>query len=177
MINILPHNQKKVVAKIRALRATAITLWALTALGIVAVILLIPVYVAINTRFALVNQQIASLEQQGMVVDPIDVSSLESRVDVLTKKLATKTTASPIVYIDHIRSVLTTGNTLSGFVFTPGQEPSIEVAGTATTRASLQTFVAALEALPGVSSVESPVTNYVKSTNSSFNLTVTFKAL
>lgn len=42
MINILPHNQKKVVAKIRALRAVAITLWATTALGIVAKHLLVP---------------------------------------------------------------------------------------------------------------------------------------
>lgn len=174
MINILPHNQKKIVEKIRTLRVVAITLWALIALAVVAGVLLIPLFVTINSRFSIVNQQISALEQQGVVVSPVDVASLQERVNVLARKLTTKEVPSPIEYIDMIRSASVSGIVLSGFVFVPGQSPLVEVAGTASSRQSLQNFVATLEKNPTVTLVESPVSNYVKSTNSPFNIAVTF---
>lgn len=152
----------------------AVTLWAGIVLVGVAAILLIPLFVAISSRFSLVNEQISSLEQRGVVLSPVDVASLQERVGILSRKLTTKEVPPPTRYIEHIRGALTSGNVLSGFVFAQGVAPVVEVSGVATTRQALQAFVTALEQNPAVASVESPVSNYVKSTNSQFNLTITF---
>lgn len=164
------------IERIRILRVVTVTLWAGILLVVAAALLLVPLLITINSRFALGSAQITALEKEGIVLDPIDVASLSSRVDVLLQKLAAPTTPAPMSYIDMIRNAAPRGIILSGFVFSTKENPSVEVSGTASTRQALQAFISTLEKRENVTLVESPVSNYVKSTNSAFTITIIFSA-
>ncbi len=175
MINILPYSQKKSIEHLRMLRVATVTIWALAFLSGVAMLLLVPLLVMINGRFAIAGGQIEALERAGIVVRPVDVAALQSRSERVLAKLAAPLPTPPIEYIAIIRSASRAGIALTGFTLERGETPLLEVVGTATTREALQRFIEALEKDERVTSVESPVSNYVKSTNSSFIISVAFK--
>jgi len=172
MINILPYSYKKDVNRLRRLRVFTVTIWAITILALIAVLLWFPLLVTINSRFAIANKQIAELERTGVVVSPVNVALLEERAKTLADKLATDLPPAPTQYVALIQSVPHSGITLSGFVVGATSALSIEVTGVAATREALQRFIAALEANEIVTAVESPVSNYVKSVQSPFSITV-----
>ncbi len=174
MSNILPYTQKKQVARIRVFRLAIATVSALALLTGIAVLLMLPLLVTINTRFALAEKQIVALENEGSLARPADVDALSARVDALSRKLASPLPASPMEAITVVRSVAVPGITLTGFSLeTPAA--ALEVAGTAATREALQRFVATLEAAPQIALVDSPVSNYVQSTKGTFTIIVTFE--
>lgn len=175
MSNILPDSQKKAVAKLRLLRIVTTTLWALTFLIGAAGVLLVPFIFMVNGRFALANQSLRTLESNGVAISSLDVAALEARTQALSKKLATELPMAPTEYIARVRSLAGTGIALSGFDMEAGDAPSLKVSGVASSREVLQRFVDTLQHDEGVVSVESPVSNYVKSTSSPFDITVTFK--
>lgn len=175
MINILPYNHKKAIDQLRTTRVVTITLWAFILLVVIAGLLLVPLLVTIDSRFSLANSQIKQLEKEGVVVSSVDVAALESRVKALSEKLAAPLAPAPSDYIKVVQSIATPGIALSGFAMEKGEVPRLDIAGTASSREALQRFIAALEASESVAMVESPVSNYVKSANSSFSIKVSFK--
>lgn len=174
MINILPYHQKKAIERLRMLRVASVTIWALAFLAGAAMLLLVPLLVTINSRFAIAGGQIEELERAGIVVRPVDVAALEARTQRLLQKLAAPTAPSPIEYIAVVRGIPAQGITLSGYTTGESNAPILEVAGTAATREALQRFIAALEKDERIASVESPVSNYVKSAASPFTISITF---
>lgn len=177
MINILPYNHKKMVDRLRTARVVTITLWAYILLVIIAGLLLLPLSVAIDSRFSFANNQIAQLEREGIAVKDVDIAALEARTKTLLEKLAAPLRPSPLVYIDIVRSHASGGISLNGYAIEAGEGLVLKVAGTAASRETLQRFVAALQKEERIASVESPVSNYVKSAESPFSLTIMFKAL
>jgi hypothetical protein len=175
MSNILPYQHKKLVRQLRILRVGAATMWAMVILVVAAILLLIPVLVMVNSSYKVAEEQITQLERVGAVTNPVDIAALETRVAALSTKLSVPLAPAPTDYIDIIRSVSSMGITLSGFSMENDEAPSLEVAGTAASREALQRFVGALEKAESVESVDSPVSNYVKSTSSPFQITVLFK--
>jgi hypothetical protein len=175
MINVLPTNQKKMVERLRVLRLVSVTLWAAVLLIIVAVLLLLPLLVTINSRYSLANMQLLRLEETGAVINPIDASAIAKQAQDLGAKLAADSSQTPIEYIGIVRLAATNGITLSGFSMQDIKNKKLEIAGSAATREALQRFIAVLQKSPGVKTVESPVSNFVKSTNSTFVVTITFE--
>lgn len=175
MINILPYKYKKNVHRLRILRIATTTIWMLILLVGVAGLLLLPLLITIDSRFAIVQKQILMLEKSGAVINPVDVVSLQSRATVLLSKLATPMPPAPTEYVALARSSDKAGVILSGFSMESGASPILELSGVASNRESLQKFIAVLEKDERVLKVESPVSNFVKSNNSPFRLRVTFK--
>ena len=175
MTNILPYQHKKAVERLRLIRVAAITLWAFTLLMIAALVLMLPLAVAIRSRLAIFEGQLKQLEVAGVVVDPGSVAVLQSRAAALEAKLAAKLPPAPMHYIMRIREAAPGGIRLTGFLTEEAAQPQVEIAGVAATRQALQQFISAIETEPSVAAVESPVANYVKSTNSPFSITITFK--
>lgn len=176
MINILPYQQKKIVSRIRMLRAISTVLVGLFVLIVVCGVLLLPTLVAINDRFLIANNQISLLEKSGAVTNPVDVIALSSRVKTLQSKLAATPEKTPTEYIGAIRGHVPSGMNITGYSFTiENDQPTLKVAGVSPNRETLQRFVAALETLPLIARVESPVANYVKSSNNQFSITITFQ--
>lgn len=176
MINILPYRQKKIVERIRFLRLLTATISAMIILVLAGGALLIPILVAINGQYTVASKQIVLLEKTGVVASPIDVAALQLRTKVLLDRLANTTEKSPTEYIDIVREQALAGITLSAFVKNEGaQSPTFRIDGVAQNRDTLKQFVTTLGKHEAVASVDSPVSNYVKNTNSVFTLTVVFK--
>ncbi len=162
------------IDRVRMLRVASVTIGAIVLLIAAAMLLLVPLLVTINSRFAIAEKQIAVLEQSGIVVNPVDVAALQSRTRSLTEKLAASLPPSPNDYIDLVQSAPSGGIVFLGYVMEKGETPTLQISGTASTREALQRFVAALERNERVATVQSPVSNYVKSTNSPFMVTIAF---
>ncbi len=175
MINILPYSQKKSIERLRMLRVATVTIWVLAFLSGVAILLLIPLLVTINARFAIAGGQIEALERAGVVARPVDVAILQARTERLAAKLAAPLPVPPVDYIAIVRSVPAFGIALTGFTLETRESPLLEIAGTAQSREALQRFIAVLEQHEKIASVESPVSNYVKSVNSTFKISIAFK--
>lgn len=175
MINILPYQNKKSVRTLRALRIVTTTVATFLILIGVAALLLIPLLITINSRFAIADAQIKELEKSGIIISPINVSTIETRANMLVAKLALPLPLPPTAYITTLTSIPRPGITLSGFSMSNAQTSTVEVAGFAATRERLQQFILLLENNDRIEKVESPVSNFVKSTNSPFSIVVTFK--
>jgi hypothetical protein len=178
MSNILPYHHKKFIHQIRVLRLATATMWSLVILVVAAGLLLVPQLVVVHSHYSIALEQIAQLERAGAVVDPVDIAALETRVAALSTKLAAPVLPVPTTYIAKVRAVTVSGVTLSGFSTDEGAAaPTLKVSGTSASREALRGFVEALEKTEGVASVDSPVSNYVKSVSSPFQISVTFTPL
>lgn len=173
MINLLPYKEKKSIERIRFIRFIKTIVAGFAGVFLIAGLLLFPTLITINSRFAIATNQIKSLENEGAIVREVDISSLENRTRVASIKLSNKTETQPTEYIESVRGVSPGGISIDRFAVT--KEKTLEVSGIAKSREVLQTFIKNLEAKPEVSKVDSPVSNFIKSTNSLFILTIIFK--
>jgi Tfp pilus assembly protein PilN len=175
MINLLPYQERKTIKRVRILRAASATLGALIILTITGGLLFLPSLMTISSRHALAEQQIARLEQEGVVASAVDIAALEDRANTLVSKFATPTGIPPIDRVATLRNRTTSGISLTGFVLDQEDPLQLEVNGTAASREALQRFVISLEEEASINTVDSPITNYVKSKDNEFTIRVMFK--
>lgn len=173
MINLLPYTEKKSIENIRSIR-----LFRMIVLGFIIVIsvgglLLFPTLFNINSRFNLATNQIKSLENEGSIVSVINIAELEQRAQKVQKKLSLPPVPQPTDYIATVTSMVAPGIVLERFNLE--QEKTLEVFGINKTREGLQKFIKDLQSDASVESVDSPVSNFVKSKNSTFKITIKFK--
>ena len=175
MSNILPHDYKAKVWKLRALRLIIVIIFAVTSLGAAGLLLLIPTLMTVDSRYSIANSQVKRLEDAGAIADPARVSSLGARTGVLVQKLASTLAVPPSDHLAVVRERTVSGITLTGFTMTDASSLSATVSGIALNRQSLQNFVTSLANDERVAVVDSPVSNFVKNSNSQFTVVVTFK--
>jgi hypothetical protein len=175
MINLLPYSQKKMVKRIRGLRAASATIGALILLVIIGGILFLPSLLTINSRYSLAQNEIKSLENSGVVTSDADIAALQARTQLLLKQFTAVLPTAPTVYVALAREQAAAGISLTGFVVKDAPEPTLQVTGIAATREVLQKYIERIKAQETVSSVDDPIANYLKSKNSEFTITITFK--
>lgn len=151
-------------------------IWIVILLVFVGALLFLPTLITINSRYSIAEQQIKKLEESGNIVKAVDIASLEARTRILLAKLGAPATSSPVEYIAFVRE-LTPAATISlkGFTMDSSAKPILGVSGIAKTRQDLQKFVDTIKANDTVALVDSPVSNFVKSTDNEFKITITFK--
>lgn len=176
MIDILPYSQKVVIKRIRTMRIMIVIVWGAILLFGVATVLFVPTLQTINSRYSIASTQMDRLEQSGAIIKPADVMSFERRLVVIKNKLALKVAPPPMEYVERIR-VHAEGIELTGYTISSADKPVIQVRGVASTRQALQQFVTALQNDSTIAVVDSPIANFVKSSQGSFTVTVTFKNL
>lgn len=173
MINLLPYKEKKAIVRIRFIRLVRTIIVGFVFLCIISGFLLFPTLVTVDSRFNIVSNQISSLEHDGKIASSFDLTSVEKRVASVQSKLAQPSGVQPTDYVEMVRTLIPSGVTVDRFAM--NDSLILEVSGIVDTRATLEAFIKALEADPHVSSVDNPVSNFVKSKNSMFNLKVAFK--
>lgn len=174
MINILPPSQKKLVRRIRIMRVVAAYLGSVIVLAVVAVVLLLPTYVSIRSREMALRSHTRALEANGVMVSAADIAALEARTKRMREKLTAKVPASPLVFVQIVGEVTVPGVKLVGFDIPNPEKNTAQIRGTASTREALQQFIGALQKDARIATVDSPITNFVKSSESEFTLTLTF---
>ncbi len=175
MINILPYEQKKMVKNIRYIRMANVFVLGLALLIVVAGVLLVPIFITINSRYSIAQSEINHLEESGIIIKDVDLASLEARTRTLLLKLSTTLPMSPVQYIALVRDLTPSSIYIQDFAMTNTIIPTLYLSGIARSRADLQNFVDTIKADPTVVSVNSPVSNFVKSVGGDFKISITFK--
>lgn len=174
MIDILPLAQKKAIRRIRQMRIGTSIFVGITVLAGVAVLLLLPTYETTQSRKVTLGTYTKQLEENGEIVASEDIDVLGSRVSNLAQKLAVALPSSPLIYIDTIKANQIQGIRFTGYEFSSPEKRTVQLRGVAANRQVLQQFIAALGQDSRVSVVDSPITNFVKSAESEFTMTITF---
>jgi hypothetical protein len=108
------------------------------------------------------------------MVSAADIAALEARTKRMREKLTAKVPASPLVFVQIVGEVTVPGVKLVGFDIPNPEKNTVQIRGTASTREALQQFIGALQKDARIATVDSPITNFVKSSESEFTLTLTF---
>ena len=173
MINLLPYKEKKSIERVRSIRLVRTGIAGLLIVFIIAGMLLFPTFITINSRFSIATNQVKNMEKDGAIASDVDIANLERRAHLVQSKLSIPTVIEPTAYVEIIKSMAPNGIILDRF---DSQETkSLEVFGIAQTREGLQSFIKEVEANENVASVDSPVSNFVKSKNSIFRIKILFK--
>lgn len=172
MINILPYNERKIIDRVRILRIITTLIWSLVILVLVGTILYFPTLITINSRYAIALNQMRLLEKSGTIISPVDVTSLDTRTRTLQAKLAATLSTTPIEYLSIARKLTPGDVNVTGFSVTKN---TLQITGIATTRRALQSYISILQNNSSIQSVDSPVSNFVKSVRIPFTISVTFK--
>jgi len=175
-INILPEKRRQQEAQAYFVRLGILFLVLVTAITIIAGILLLPTYAYVTQNLRAKQEYAASLAPNEATNTP-DISA---RINVLARKvavltpLASNTSASKAVRM--LLAVPRPGVTLQNINFTlgAGAKPSVLlVSGIASTRSGLQAYQQALEQAPFVRAAEVPVSVFAKDAQVPFTITVT----
>lgn len=176
MINLLPYTEKKFLARIKTARTWTALFVGAAGLGLIALLLLLPTARALAGRYSAITQELSHGADDGSLIAPTAIDALAHRAAPLTTAFVATTATTPVTAIDTIASVAaaTPSVHISRYTGTDPTGHSIEIGGTTTTRATLQNFIDVLRHTKGVTRVDSPVDNFVKNTNPTFTITVTF---
>lgn len=174
MSNILPLQQKKDIKKMKRLRFSIVGVALSIAIaGIVLVLFVISSLLLRTERDSLALQiHTARNSTQAQEVDTAIVENIQ-KISALEKAVIAKESKPLYSTMQVILNTTQPGIRVSSVSFAV-ESNSIRVEGVAQDRTTLETFTAYLKGLPQVTGVDSPLSNFIKSTQSPFSLTVVF---
>lgn len=196
MINILPVEEKKKIFTEYRLRLGVVIVFAITALVLSSLILILTSYMLAVSRYNSVSGELAVIEsKQGSGTQEKDVntqiSSINKKVDLFLKGLEPIVAdvspdrsngglagigagSSPSKVILGILNIKSVAVKIQGFTYdVSGKQERLVLTGFALDRDSLAQFVETLKKEPTFTSVNLPISSYVKSTNIDFSIVVT----
>lgn len=174
MINLLTNKQKKIVHRIRIVRIwIAVVVGSMSLTGI-SLILFLPILLVINQKYTNAKEQEQKM-QAVFSVTPESVATLSKRVSETVLLFSGSESASALSYLQIINEKNTNGITLSRIISLSDDKKTIELGGIASTRLSLGRYESSFREDSRVEKVESPVSNYVKTQNTVFQLKIIFK--
>jgi len=178
MINLLPEQKKKQIAdryhaELLVVWATLATFVFVAGCALVASMYVERYYASVTRATGLVRlaDAVQALEKDQAVADVI--SRTRDRIQRIGMEDKSQGIYELIVDISGRRVSGATIATMS--VDKKGSTTVIQLGGTATSRASLLSFVAALEKSPKISSVVSPISNLVKENDIQYAMTINGK--
>lgn len=177
LINLLPPERQRALAKEYFVRLGVVAALLLTVLTVAAGILLLPTYVFLSQSAAAKRVQLMSVES---VLLSADEEAMSERLAALAKEAARlvvlEKTPSASAIVRAVLDIPRPGVILSEFryVRAEGKAPgTLAVSGTASTREALRFYQLALQKAPFASAANLPVSAYAKDSNISFTVTLT----
>ena len=174
MLNLLPKDQKKKIAREYRLRFWVIAC-ALTLAGeIISLILLTPPFLTTQTRINILNSESADLKAQNLTTETSNLSGIVQQTNnYLSIFTASSTPDGVVAALQNIVAVRGGSVRIKSFVYkmNNGQQ-QIAISGNADSRQSLLDFAQKLKGQPGVISADLPVSDFAKSQNIDFSINV-----
>lgn len=175
MLNILPFEEKKKVTTEYRLRLAVVVVFAVAALVLASLVLLIPSYMLAVSKYNFVADELARLQQKQ------SGASQEKEVDAQIKEVNKKITLflgnekvaqrTPSEVVREILAVKDPAVKVQSILYDINVDHErLVLSGRADDRDSLARFVEALKKDPSFSAVDLPIGSYVKSTNIDFSL-------
>lgn len=177
LTNLLPLDRQQALFREYFLRLSVVFIALMTALTLVAAMLLLPTYMFLTQSAATKTVRLSNIESVLASSDEKILSAhLTSLSNNATVLLALGKVPSVSAVLRSVLAIPRAGVSLSGFAYTPvsGNVPgSLSISGTAQTREALRSYQLALESAPFAVSADLPVSAYAKDTNIAFTITVT----
>ncbi len=177
LTNLLPLGRQQALFREYFLRLSVVFIALVTALTLVAAMLLLPTYIFLTQSAATKASRLANIESVLASSDEKILSAhLASLSNNATVLLALGNVPSANAILRSALTVPRNGISLSGFAYTPAvvNVPGlVSISGTAQKREALRSYQLALESTPFAASADLPVSAYAKDTNISFTITVT----
>ncbi len=173
MANLITEKQKKYIKNDYIIRVFSLALVVpISLLGIFLLAYIIPYYIAVNKKDKVVAEQFLSVinienkENIGESVSQV-VSRTLDKIKVI--ELYNKNKTNPSVYFTEIISKKNNNIRISKISFSTGQ---ILVSGISKNREGLVNFIDDLKSVDMFSAVDSPVSDFAKDSDISFNLNI-----
>ncbi len=176
LTNLLPENRLRALARGYVFRVVVVASVLLTLLGIVHALLLFPSYIYLHQKVRAHTAELADLNARAVATDQGAIEARIGAIEASAKQLtlgAKQPTASGAV-----RAVLAApraGIKITAVTYTPSPAKGIHrmtLAGVASTRDTLRTYVQTLSALPFIKAAELPISAYAKETAIDFTITL-----
>lgn len=178
LTNLLPIERQRVLARDYYLRLGTVITLLLTAITLIAGVLLLPTYVLLSGSSSAKEVRLANIKSTVSSADDI---ALSARLAALSNNVATLTALSGAPSASTIiRTILVVsrpGIKLSGFDYTPPVDKNLGtlvVTGTSLTRDALRNYQLALQNVPFIRSADLPISAYAKDADIAFTITITF---
>lgn len=175
MLNILPHEEKKKVLTEYRMRLAIVAVFAVAALVLASLILLVPSYMLAVSKYNFVADELARLEQKQS--GPGQEKEVSAQIKEVNKKISLfmgdekVVPRAPSEVILGIMAAKEPAVKVQSILY--DIKPDLErivLSGKANDRDSLARFVETLKKDPSFSKVDLPIGSYVKSTNIDFTL-------
>lgn len=172
MSNILPLQQKKDIKKMIYLRYAIVGTICIGGVVAIAIMLLIPTYILLHKQLAVATvQKNTAVSQSANRAAEETLTTIQKNIGELENKLVFNTTTPLYETAKKIIINPFEGVVINSFDLTQSTK-SLHLVGVARDRATLESFARYLEVQPGVRIVESPLSNFIKSKQLPFTLTV-----
>jgi hypothetical protein len=175
MINVLPQQGRSHIRKLYLLRLATLAMWALGLSAFLASAMLAPVFYAEREEKKRLEKDLLVLEtsakKESESATSRDMTVAAAELVALEKKLAAP---RPSRYFGEVLARRGQGVAIERLEFLTGEETSLRVSGVAGTRESLTAFARRLEGIQGAPRVDLPVSNFTKSADAPFSLTLYF---
>jgi hypothetical protein len=179
MLNILPTEEKKGILKEYRLRLAVVAVFAISILVVINLILLVPPYLLVISKNSSVANDLAA-KQSKQAIGGQD-KSIEAQIRGINKKvsvfLGSATSTPRLSPPDAILKIIDMKDPtikILGFDYDiNGQQERFAISGIAADRDGLARFVDILKRDSTFTTVDLPVSSYVKSANISFTIMTT----
>jgi len=175
MSNLLSTETKKEIHKEHRLRVIITALFLLTVLFLISVIWLVPIYILSANKYDITKTALSVAEGEISRVQPNDpkeiINNINTKLTILGEEPPSGQQAHNII-IDIVERKSNNIKITSISYNKAGEETRILLQGDALNRESLSSFVREIEKNELFSSVELPISNFVKEKDLDFSLTV-----
>ena len=168
MFNLLPSQQKKILAREYQFRFIAVALFFLGSIGLFALVLLFPSYILSSQKQIEAERAAGILKKQMASGSKDDLATVFRLTEKQATVLNTATPVSPTYdLIDSAIRAKTSDIAIIGFIIVRNEDNSrtLSLTGTAVNRDTLLSFVHILEQDKNFKSVTAPVSNFAESKN------------
>jgi hypothetical protein len=174
MNNILPPQEKRNIKKMIRLRFLIVICALVCTILCMVLLLIAPTHVMLRTQLGSITAQVATTRATSQYVQ-VDqaLSDIGIRLEGFEKMLILPEDTPIYSTAKIIFTNPQEGITVQSFVIIANTN-SLNIVGVARDRVALEAMVSYLYGLPGVTSVESPLSNFIKSKQAPFSLTVLF---
>lgn len=177
LTNLLPPERLNKLSRDYLIRLATVTAFMLTALMLIATILLFPSYVFLSKNE---NAKKSQLISAGSEVSSLDEKKLSVRLSLLSDNMKRLIDLDKVQSINAVASKMLAVNrqgiSLSGFSYTAAdgnKNGVLVVSGIASTREALRNYQLALEGGSFALSANLPVSAYAKDSQIEFSITIT----
>ena len=177
MINLIPPVVRKAIFKEYWVRAVSVFLSIASAVALVSIVFLLPVYVLISFQVDVYAQSANKVASRVAEYD-ISASALVNANSMAQKIVELREVDNFLAAAELMESLQGTGIMLEGFEFgrdKNGHLTPVQVTGEALTRQALADFRDTLLAQSSIAEVNLPISNLAKDKNIQFSLSVSFK--